>query len=164
MADQRSKEMLAFNFASRTFAYRRLTQGLSRALSAFSSFMSENPNKVVKVNQCAQSVNDIGIATNDADNPRANLRATFKCFREAGLKLTRHECHFAILEQSKLISFEEPSHHYALNPISKMFRNFSKRNNFCSQKDFTVLFGISELIPQLCPETIRTHCSILQDA
>ena len=39
MADQRSLEkMLAFNFA-RTFAYRRLAQGLSRALSAFSSFM-----------------------------------------------------------------------------------------------------------------------------
>ena len=39
MADQRSIEMLAFNFASRTFAYLRLAQGLSRALSAFSSFM-----------------------------------------------------------------------------------------------------------------------------
>ena len=33
MADQRSIEMLAFNFASRTFAYRRLAQGLSRSLS-----------------------------------------------------------------------------------------------------------------------------------
>ena len=32
MADQKSIEMLAFNFASRTFAYRRLAQGLSRAL------------------------------------------------------------------------------------------------------------------------------------
>ena len=31
MADQRSIGMLAFNFASRTFAYRRLAQGLSRA-------------------------------------------------------------------------------------------------------------------------------------
>ena len=39
MADQRSIEMLAFNYASRTFAYRRLEQGLSRALSVFSSFM-----------------------------------------------------------------------------------------------------------------------------
>ena len=29
MADQRSVEMLAFNFASRTFAYKRLAQGLS---------------------------------------------------------------------------------------------------------------------------------------
>ena len=38
MADQRSVEMLAFNFASRTFAYKRLAQGLSRSVSVFSSF------------------------------------------------------------------------------------------------------------------------------
>ena len=41
MADQRSVEMLALNFASRTFAYKRLAQGLSRSVSAFSSFMRE---------------------------------------------------------------------------------------------------------------------------
>ena len=35
MADQRSVEILAFNFASRTFAYKRLAQGLSRSVSAF---------------------------------------------------------------------------------------------------------------------------------
>ena len=38
MADQRSVEMFEFNFASRTFAYKRLAQGLSRSVSAFSSF------------------------------------------------------------------------------------------------------------------------------
>ena len=48
MAEQRSIEMLAFNFASRTFAYKRLAQGLSRALSAFSSFMREYLDKVIK--------------------------------------------------------------------------------------------------------------------
>ena len=35
MADYQSIQMLAFNFASRTFAYRHLAQGLSRSLSAF---------------------------------------------------------------------------------------------------------------------------------
>ena len=35
MVDQRSVEMLAFNFASRTFAYKRLAQGLSRSVSDF---------------------------------------------------------------------------------------------------------------------------------
>ena len=64
MADQRSIEMLAFNFASRTFAYKRLAQGLSRALSAFSSFMREYLDKVIKADQCAQYVDDIGIAAN----------------------------------------------------------------------------------------------------
>ena len=39
MADQRSVKMLAFNFASRTFAYKRLAQRLNRSVSAFSIFM-----------------------------------------------------------------------------------------------------------------------------
>ena len=42
MADQRSVEMLAFNFASKTLAYKRPAQGLSRSVSAFSSFMLES--------------------------------------------------------------------------------------------------------------------------
>ena len=54
MADQRSVEMLAFNFASRTFAYKRLAQGLSRSVSAFSSFMREYLDPVVEADQCAQ--------------------------------------------------------------------------------------------------------------
>ena len=98
MADQRSIEMLAFNFASRTFAYRRLAQGLSRALSAFSSFMREYLDKVIKADQCAQYVDDIGIAANDAEQLIKNLRATFQCIREAGLKLTMHKCHFGATE------------------------------------------------------------------
>ena len=86
--------MLAFNFASRIFAYRRLAQGLSRSLSAFSSFMREYLDKVIKADQCAQYVDDIGIAANDVDHLMTNLRATFKCIQEAGLKLTMHKCHF----------------------------------------------------------------------
>ena len=70
MADQHSVEMLAFNFASRTFAYKRLAQGLSRSVSAFSSFMREYLDPVVKADQCAQYVGDIGIAANYATDLR----------------------------------------------------------------------------------------------
>ena len=94
MADQRSIEMLAFNFASRTFAYRRLAQGLSRALSAFSRFMREFLDKVIKADQCAQYVDEIGIAANDAEQLNNNLRTTFQCIQKAGRKLTMHKCHF----------------------------------------------------------------------
>ena len=38
MVDQRSVEMSAFNFASRTFAYKRLAQSLSRSVSVFFKF------------------------------------------------------------------------------------------------------------------------------
>ena len=100
MADQRSIEMLAFNFASRTFAYRRLAQGLSMALSALSIFMREYLERVIIVDQYAQYVDDNGIAANDADHLIANLRATFKCILEAGLKVTMHKCHFGASEIS----------------------------------------------------------------
>ena len=88
MADQRSVEMLAFNFASRTFAYKRLAQGLSRSVTAFLSFMREFLDPVVKADQCAQCVDDIGIAANNATDLTRNIRAVFQCIRNAGLKLT----------------------------------------------------------------------------
>ena len=84
MADQRSIEMLVFNFASRTFAYRRLAEGLSRAVSAFSCFMRKYLDKVIKADQYAQYVDDIGIAANNATQLINNLRATFECIRTAG--------------------------------------------------------------------------------
>ena len=56
MADQRSVELLALNFASRFFAYRRLAQGLSRSVSAFSSLMREYLDPVVKADQRPQNV------------------------------------------------------------------------------------------------------------
>ena len=96
MADQRSVEMLAFNFASRTFAYKRLAQGLSRSLSAFSSFMREYLDPVVKADQCAQYVDDIGIAANNAPELVRNIKAVFTCIRKAGLKLSMEKCHFGV--------------------------------------------------------------------
>ena len=99
MADQRSVELLAFNFASRTFAYRRLAQGLSRALSAISSFMREYLDSVIKADQCAQYVVDIGIAANTTEQLIKNIKAVFKCIRKAGLKLTIIEkCHFGVTQ------------------------------------------------------------------
>ena len=96
MADQQSVETLAFNFASRTFAYRRLAQGLSRSVSAFSSFMREYLGPVVKADQCAQYVDDIGIAAKIATDLTRNIRAVFQCISNAGLKLTIETCHFGV--------------------------------------------------------------------
>ena len=96
ISDQRSVEMLAFNFASRTFAYKRLAQGLSRFVSAFSIFMGEYLDPVVKADQCAQDVDDIGIAANNTTDLTRNIRAVFKCIRQAGLKLTIEKCHFGV--------------------------------------------------------------------
>ena len=98
MADQQSIELLAFNFASRTFAYRRLAQELSRSLSAFSSFIPEYLDPVIKADQCAQYVDDIGIAANTPEQLIKNLRAVFQCLWKAGLKLSMAKCHFEVQE------------------------------------------------------------------
>ena len=80
MADQRSIEMLAFNFASRTFAFKKLAQSLSRSVSAFSSFMREYLDRVVKADQCAQYVDEILIAANKATNLIRNIRQSSGLF------------------------------------------------------------------------------------
>ena len=131
MADQRSIEMLAFHFASRTFAYRRLAQGLSRALCAFSSFMREYLDKVIKADQCAQYVDDIGIAANDADHLIANLRATFKCIQKAGLKLTMHKCHFGAKEIDFLGRTITPQ---GVKPQKQNVQNFLEKTKFPKSK------------------------------
>ena len=131
MADQRSIEMLAFNFSSITFAYRRLAQGLSRALSAFSSFMREYLDKVIKADQCAQYVDDIGIAANSATQLINNLRATFECIRTAGLKLTMHKCHFGAKEIDFLRRTITPE---GVRPQRPRVQNFLEKTKFPKSK------------------------------
>ena len=88
MADYQSIQMLAFNFASRTIAYPRLAQGLSRSLSAFSSFMRVYLDRAIKADQCAQYVDEFGIAANDTKQLCINIKTVFECIRNAGLKLS----------------------------------------------------------------------------
>ena len=64
MEDQKSVKMLAFSFARRIFAFKRLAQGVSRSLSAFSRLMSEYLEPVVTADQSAQYVDDFRIAAN----------------------------------------------------------------------------------------------------
>ena len=102
MAGQQSIQLLAFNFVSRTFAYRRLAEGLSRSLSAFSSFIREYLDPVIITDQCVQHVDDIGIAANTAQQFFKNLRAVFQCLRKAGLKISIAKCHFGVQEVNLL--------------------------------------------------------------
>ena len=96
MADQRSVEMLAFNFAGRTFAYKRLAQNLSRSVSDFSIFIRDYLDPVVKADQCALFWDDIGIAAINVTDLTRNIRAVFKCIRRAGLKMTIEKCYFGV--------------------------------------------------------------------
>ena len=98
MADQQSIELLAFNFSSRTFPFRRLARGLSRSLSAFLSFIRKYLDPVIKTDQCAQYVDDNGIAANTPEQLIKNLRAVFQCLRKAGFKLSMAKCQFGVQE------------------------------------------------------------------
>ena len=127
MADQRSLEMLAFNFASRTFAYKRLAQRLSRSVSAFSSFMREYLDPVVKADQCAQYVDDIGIAANNATDLTRNIRAVFNWIRQAGLKLTIEKCHFGVRQVEFLGRTISPE---GISPQARKIQNFLDKLRF----------------------------------
>ena len=85
-----------FQLCEPTFAYRRLVQGRSRFLSAFSSFMRGYLDRAIKTGQCAQNIDDIGIAENDSTQLCINIRTVFKCIRKAGLKVRMAKCHFGV--------------------------------------------------------------------
>ena len=121
MADQRSVEMLEFNFASGTFAHKRLAQGLGRYVSAFSSSMREYLYPVIKADQCAQYVDDIGIAANNATDLTRNFRAVLKCIRQAGLKLTIEKCHFGVRQVEILGRTISPE---GISPQARKIHNF----------------------------------------
>ena len=50
--------------------------------------MREYLDKVIKADQCAQYVDDFGIAANSVTQLIRNIRAGFECISQAGLKQT----------------------------------------------------------------------------
>ena len=127
MADKHSGEMLAFNVASRNFACKRLAQGLSRSVSAFSNFMREYLDPVVKAYQCAQYVDDIGIAVINATDLTRNIRPVFKCIRQAGLKLTIEKSHFGVRPVEFLGRTFSPG---GISPQARKIENFLDKLRF----------------------------------
>ena len=55
-------------------------------------------DSVIKADLCALYVDDTGIAANTTKQLIKNIRAVFKCIREAGLKLTIEKCHFGVTQ------------------------------------------------------------------
>ena len=163
MADQRSVEMLAFNFASRTFAHKRLAQSLSRSVSAFSSFMREYLDPVVKADHCAPDVDDIGIAANNAKDHTRNIRTVFKCIHQARLKLTVEKCHFGVRQVEFLgrtISSEgvSPQSHKIQIFLSKLRFPKSKK---ALQRYLSFVSFYRNYIPRLA-EKLNPFCKLLK--
>ena len=124
-------EMLAFNFASRTFASKRLAQGLSRSMSAVSSFMREYLDPVVKVDQCAQHVDDFEIAANNA----TDLTGTFgQSSRAFSMQDWKWQLKSATLESGKLNFLGEPFHPRWVTPQSRKVQIFWNKVRFPKSK------------------------------
>ena len=58
--------------------------------------MREYLDPVVKADRCAQYVDDIGIAANNATDLTRNIRTVLKCISQARLKLTTEKCQFGV--------------------------------------------------------------------
>ena len=139
MVDQRSVEMLAFTFVSRTFAYKRLAHDLSRSVSALSIFMRAYFDGVVKADQCAQNLDDIGIAANDATEFTRNIREVFKCILQTGLKMTIEKCHFGVRQEKLLGRTYSPE---GVSPQAQKIINFQDKLSFRkSKKDLQRYLG-----------------------
>ena len=76
-------------------------------------------------------MDDIGIAANDVDHLMTNLRATFKCIQEAGLKLTMHKCHFGAKEIDFLGRTITPQ---GVKPQKQNVQNFLEKTKFPKSK------------------------------
>ena len=93
--------------------------------------MREYLDPVVKADQCAQYVDDIGIAANNATELTRKIRAVFKCIRQAGLKLTIEKCHFGVRQVEFLGRTISPE---AISPQARKSQNFLGKLRFPKSK------------------------------
>ena len=142
---------MALNFASRTFAYKRLAQGLSRSVSAFSSFMRHYLEPIIKADLCAQYMDDIGIAGKTADEFIDNLEAVFQKIREAGLKLSMSKFQFGVQEIEFLGRTVTPKRISPINgKVEKFLNNLSIPSNVKQAQRFIVFVNFyKDFIPKL---------------
>ena len=98
MADERSVQLLAFNFESRTFAYQRLAQGLNRSATAFSSFIRKYLEKDIAADKCASFMDDVCTATKTFEEHLTALDSVFHSLTRSGLRLTVKKCEFGVPE------------------------------------------------------------------
>ena len=80
--------MLAFDVASRTFAYRHFAQVRSPSLSAFSFFIGDFLDRPSKADQRVHYVDVIGIAAKDTTQLCINIETVVECIRKTSLELT----------------------------------------------------------------------------
>ena len=79
MADPWSVQLISFNFASRTYAYTRLAQGLNKSVTGFSPFVRSYLDSCLAANLCTQFMDDIGCGVETFEQTVLTLRQLFDC-------------------------------------------------------------------------------------
>ena len=121
MADDLSVQLLAFDFAYRTFAYNCSAQGLNKSVTGFSSFVKHYLDPCLAENVCLQIMDDIAAGVNNFDEMIPALRTFLDCWRESGLKLSAHKCEFGTTKFDYLGSTITPK---GISPESAELRIF----------------------------------------
>ena len=96
MADDQSIQLLAFNFGSRTYAFKRLAQGLSRSVSAFSAFVRRVLEECIEADECFAFVDDVGAGSATEEEHLKTVDRILYHLKKAGLRLTMHKCEFGV--------------------------------------------------------------------
>ena len=94
ITDDLSVQLLAFNFASRTFAYNCLARGLNKSVRGFNSIVQHYLDPCLASNVCTHFMDDIAAGVNFFDEMIPALRKILDCLRESGLKLSAHKREF----------------------------------------------------------------------
>ena len=125
--------------------------------------MRDYLDPVVKADQCAQYVDDIAIAANNVTDLTRNIRAIFKCIRQAGLKLTIEKCHFGVRQFEFLGRTISPE---GISPQARKIQNFLGKLRFTKSKKalqrylgFVKYFRI--YIPRMA-EKLNPFCNLLK--
>ena len=94
--------------------------------------MREYLDAVVKADQCAKYVDDIRVAAKNAPDLTRNIRAVFKCIRQARLKLTNQKCHFGVRQVEFLGRTISPE---GISPHARKIENFLDKLRFPKSKN-----------------------------
>ena len=85
MTDEKSVQLLAFIFGGRTFAFKRLAQGLKRSPTAFNSCVIKRVKTFVANDQCFVFSDDLGSGASDGNNFWKNLMQFLKAKNDQDL-------------------------------------------------------------------------------
>ena len=125
MADPLSAQLLAFDFASRTYAYQVLVHRLNKSVTGFSAFVRKYFNPCLAAKVCTQFMDDIGSGVETFVELKSNLQKIFSCIRGSGLKLSPQKCHFGVSRISFFDNTKTPQwyHNTTEKKIEKFLQN-----------------------------------------